>query len=187
MSINGANRLGANSTAECLVWGRITGAAAAEYARQRSERPAGRGPGAEGGEAHLRRDLPWQGWDEPIRGEGPAPERRWTRAPSSIRTGEGLAEAIKVGEGAQAERLPALRRHAAGDTTRTSPTSSRSRHAAGGRGVPRRSALARTRDQGRAREEGLSQEGRRELAEAQPRVYHERDRGSAGWTTRRSR
>lgn len=32
VSINGANRLGANSTAECLVWGRITGSEAAKYA-----------------------------------------------------------------------------------------------------------------------------------------------------------
>jgi len=35
VSINGANRLGANSTAECLVWGRITGEAAARYAEGR--------------------------------------------------------------------------------------------------------------------------------------------------------
>ena len=31
VSINGANRLGANSTAECLVWGRYTGEFAAKY------------------------------------------------------------------------------------------------------------------------------------------------------------
>jgi succinate dehydrogenase / fumarate reductase, flavoprotein subunit len=31
-SIHGANRLGANSTSECLVWGRITGELAAQYA-----------------------------------------------------------------------------------------------------------------------------------------------------------
>jgi succinate dehydrogenase / fumarate reductase flavoprotein subunit len=31
-STHGANRLGANSTAECLVWGRITGELAAKYA-----------------------------------------------------------------------------------------------------------------------------------------------------------
>jgi succinate dehydrogenase / fumarate reductase flavoprotein subunit len=30
-SLHGANRLGCNSTAECLVWGKITGAHAAEY------------------------------------------------------------------------------------------------------------------------------------------------------------
>lgn len=32
-STHGANRLGANSTAECLVWGRITGESAAKYAQ----------------------------------------------------------------------------------------------------------------------------------------------------------
>jgi succinate dehydrogenase/fumarate reductase flavoprotein subunit len=31
-SVHGANRLGANSTAECLVWGRITGELAARHA-----------------------------------------------------------------------------------------------------------------------------------------------------------
>jgi len=36
VSINGANRLGANSTSECLVWGKITGAEAARYAEGRS-------------------------------------------------------------------------------------------------------------------------------------------------------
>lgn len=37
VSINGANRLGANSTAECLVWGKITGAEAAKYAEGRTQ------------------------------------------------------------------------------------------------------------------------------------------------------
>ena len=32
LSLHGANRLGSNSTAECLVWGRITGDLAAQYA-----------------------------------------------------------------------------------------------------------------------------------------------------------
>ncbi len=32
VSVHGANRLGSNSTAECLVWGRITGELAGEYA-----------------------------------------------------------------------------------------------------------------------------------------------------------
>jgi succinate dehydrogenase flavoprotein subunit len=31
-SVHGANRLGANSTSECLVWGKITGELAAQYA-----------------------------------------------------------------------------------------------------------------------------------------------------------
>jgi len=36
VSLHGANRLGANSTAECLVWGRVTGAEAARYAANAS-------------------------------------------------------------------------------------------------------------------------------------------------------
>jgi succinate dehydrogenase / fumarate reductase flavoprotein subunit len=36
VSLHGANRLGANSTAECLVWGRVTGAEAARYAANTS-------------------------------------------------------------------------------------------------------------------------------------------------------
>lgn len=39
VSLHGANRLGANSTAECLVWGKITGAEAAAYCKE-SEEPA---------------------------------------------------------------------------------------------------------------------------------------------------
>ena len=31
VSLHGANRLGANSTAECLVWGRVAGEEAARY------------------------------------------------------------------------------------------------------------------------------------------------------------
>ncbi|MBC7346755.1 MAG: succinate dehydrogenase/fumarate reductase flavoprotein subunit [Clostridia bacterium] len=34
LSLHGANRLGSNSTAECLVWGRITGEAAARWAQK---------------------------------------------------------------------------------------------------------------------------------------------------------
>lgn len=36
VSLHGANRLGANSTAECLVWGRVTGAEAARYCAKAS-------------------------------------------------------------------------------------------------------------------------------------------------------
>jgi succinate dehydrogenase / fumarate reductase, flavoprotein subunit len=43
VSINGANRLGANSTAECLVWGKITGAEAARFAVGKGATPAPRG------------------------------------------------------------------------------------------------------------------------------------------------
>ena len=39
VSLHGANRLGSNSTAECLVWGRITGGRAAEYASKQNSFP----------------------------------------------------------------------------------------------------------------------------------------------------
>jgi succinate dehydrogenase / fumarate reductase, flavoprotein subunit len=39
VSLHGANRLGANSTGECLVWGKITGAKAAECAAENAHCP----------------------------------------------------------------------------------------------------------------------------------------------------
>jgi len=39
VSLHGANRLGSNSTAECLVWGKITGNEAAEYAARQKNVP----------------------------------------------------------------------------------------------------------------------------------------------------
>jgi len=39
VSLHGANRLGSNSTAECLVWGRITGDEAAKYASRLKAMP----------------------------------------------------------------------------------------------------------------------------------------------------
>jgi len=38
-SLHGANRLGSNSTAECLVWGKITGSLAAQYASTQKASP----------------------------------------------------------------------------------------------------------------------------------------------------
>ena len=38
-SLHGANRLGSNSTAECLAWGRITGGLAAEYVKKQNAFP----------------------------------------------------------------------------------------------------------------------------------------------------
>ena len=40
VSLHGANRLGSNSTAECLVWGKVTGAEAAAYCNNTSQVPA---------------------------------------------------------------------------------------------------------------------------------------------------
>jgi len=40
VSLHGANRLGSNSTAECLVWGKVTGGESARYVREISHFPA---------------------------------------------------------------------------------------------------------------------------------------------------
>jgi len=40
VSVHGANRLGTNSTAECLVWGAITGAEAAKYVVKKDDYPS---------------------------------------------------------------------------------------------------------------------------------------------------
>ncbi len=102
VSINGANRLGANSTAECLVWGRITGEAAAKYALQRSEVPP-----AEARVAKEEKRI----FDEIFHGRGgtnPYEVRDRLQAAMDknayvYRTGEGLAEAIKVVRGLKSE------------------------------------------------------------------------------------
>jgi succinate dehydrogenase / fumarate reductase flavoprotein subunit len=39
VSLHGANRLGSNSTAECLVWGKITGGESARYVREVKQAP----------------------------------------------------------------------------------------------------------------------------------------------------
>ncbi len=94
VSINGANRLGANSTAECLVWGRYTGEFAAKYALE-----------------HNTYDLPSEMirqeekriYDGIFRGEGQENPYQIKKELTELmddkayvyRTGEGLAEAIK--------------------------------------------------------------------------------------------
>ena len=94
ISVNGANRLGTNSTAICLVWGGITGAAAAEYAMH-----------------HESANFPQQGvmqeekrvYDGIFHGGGRENpyeikhelEKTMDEYANVFRTGEGLAEALK--------------------------------------------------------------------------------------------
>jgi len=53
-SLHGANRLGSNSTAECLVWGKITGAMAAKYiSKQKTFPPAPKEGTLKDEEAHV--------------------------------------------------------------------------------------------------------------------------------------
>ena len=95
VSINGANRLGANSTAECLVWGRITGEAAARHALDGADvSPAEEQISSE--EKHI--------FDEVFHGRGGTnpyqvrDELQSTMDKNAFvfRTGEGLAEAVRV-------------------------------------------------------------------------------------------
>ncbi len=54
VSLHGANRLGSNSTAECLVWGKITGDKAAKYiATQKAFPPAPKDATVKDEEAHI--------------------------------------------------------------------------------------------------------------------------------------
>jgi len=94
VSINGANRLGANSTAECLVWGRITGAEAARYA-------AWRGPASAPREAVLKEEK--RIFDGIFHGSGgtnpydvrDSIQTAMDKGAFVYRTGEGIAEALK--------------------------------------------------------------------------------------------
>ena len=54
-STHGSNRLGANSTSECLVWGRITGKLAAQYASNKDS------PSINGEQVHKeeKKNLRW--------------------------------------------------------------------------------------------------------------------------------
>ncbi|HUK74785.1 MAG TPA: succinate dehydrogenase/fumarate reductase flavoprotein subunit [Nitrososphaerales archaeon] len=95
VSINGANRLGANSTAECLVWGRITGAEAVRYAAGRSGIPVP----AEAGRAEEKRVF-----DGIFHGRGgtnpydvrDSVQRAMDKGAFVYRTEDGIAEALRT-------------------------------------------------------------------------------------------
>ncbi len=94
VSINGANRLGANSTAECLVWGRITGEEAARHAMGKVAAPVP-------DEAVLREEK--RIFDGIFHGRGgtnpydvrDSVQRAMDEGAFVYRTGEGIAEAMR--------------------------------------------------------------------------------------------
>jgi succinate dehydrogenase / fumarate reductase, flavoprotein subunit len=95
VSINGANRLGANSTAECLVWGKITGAEAAKYAEGRSR------PASAGEQVQLEEKRIFDGIFHGTGGTNPYEVRDvlqkiMAKDAFVYRTGAGLAEALKA-------------------------------------------------------------------------------------------
>ena len=95
VSINGANRLGANSTAECLVWGKFTGAAAAKYAMNRARQELA-------GEQVLLEEK--RIFDGIFHGKGETNpyevrdslQRIMAKDAFVYRTGEGLSEALRA-------------------------------------------------------------------------------------------
>lgn len=97
VSIHGANRLGTNSTMECLVWGGVTGAEAAQYALSTSgpnphvETPTAK---VEEEEAYIRQLLEQEGTESPyrIREELQLVMHRYVGV---FRTREGLETALK--------------------------------------------------------------------------------------------
>ncbi len=94
VSINGANRLGANSTSECLVFGKITGAEAAKYAAGKSLAT----PSAE--KALLEEKRIFDGIFHGRGGTNPYEvrdrlQRLMDRNVFVYRNGEGLSEALK--------------------------------------------------------------------------------------------
>ncbi len=74
-SLHGANRLGCNSTAECLAWGGITGKEIAKYMATGPKLADAEGVGGQGrGEARLRRHPPAEGRGEPLQDPPGAPD-----------------------------------------------------------------------------------------------------------------
>ena len=95
VSINGANRLGANSTAECLVWGTITGAEAARYAASKH------GQSAPGELAEREEKRIFDGIFHGKGGTNPyevrdALQKVMAKDAFVFRTGEGLSEALRT-------------------------------------------------------------------------------------------
>jgi succinate dehydrogenase / fumarate reductase, flavoprotein subunit len=95
VSINGANRLGANSTAECLVWGKITGTEAAKYAasRQMPEPPAEKAVLEE--KRIFDRIFHGKGGTNPYEVRD-AVQKVMAKDAFVYRTGDGLAEALRT-------------------------------------------------------------------------------------------
>lgn len=92
VSVHGANRLGANSTAECLVWGRVTGSEAARYAA-RAALPDVPQAAATEEEGHLRDLLTRKGSESHYQIRA-ALRRTMDAAMGVFRTGEGLDKGL---------------------------------------------------------------------------------------------
>jgi succinate dehydrogenase / fumarate reductase flavoprotein subunit len=94
VSMNGANRLGANSTSECLVWGKITGAEAAKYAEGRSQQTAPNEQVLLEEKRIYDRIFHGKGGTNPYEVRD-ALQKLMARDVFVFRTGEGLSEALR--------------------------------------------------------------------------------------------
>ncbi len=94
VSIHGANRLGSNSTAECLVWGRITGEQAARFAAGGKHDTLDR-EALKAAQAYLQSMLDKKGNESPYAIKHEL-QRTMDRFVGVFRTGDELEEAVRV-------------------------------------------------------------------------------------------
>jgi succinate dehydrogenase / fumarate reductase flavoprotein subunit len=93
MSLHGANRLGTNSTAECVVWGAITGREAVRWAQGNRTVPDAPLREAEAEQARLARLLEARGPENQYEIRGRLRQMMDEKV-SVFRTGQGLEEAL---------------------------------------------------------------------------------------------
>ena len=93
VSVHGANRLGSNSTAECLVWGRITGEQAARYAARAKHTPLNT-ENVKAAEAYLQSMLDKNGNESPYAIKHDL-QRTMDRFVGVFRVGDELEEAVR--------------------------------------------------------------------------------------------
>ena len=93
VSLHGANRLGSNSTAECLVWGRITGEQAARYAARAKHTPLN-AENVKAAEAYLQSMLDKNGNESPYAIKHDL-QRTMDRFVGVFRVGDELEEAVR--------------------------------------------------------------------------------------------
>lgn len=94
VSIHGANRLGSNSTAECLVWGRITGEQAARFAATFNHEPLDK-EAMKAAQAYLQSMLDKKGNESPYAIKHEL-QRTMDRFVGVFRTGDELEEAVRI-------------------------------------------------------------------------------------------
>lgn len=95
VSLHGANRLGANSTAECLVWGKITGAEAAKFAKSEKRIPDFNSKKATEEEERIFKGILGKNGSESIFRIRQDLRKTMDKNMGVFRTGDGISEALK--------------------------------------------------------------------------------------------